>query len=207
MSLSIRPADKIKLSVIDYLITNYHGVIIGNEVMYGTTKKVVDLVALYNGEIFAIEIKSEKDNMRRLYDQLKEYARIFDYTIVFTHPKHTEDIISISNAKASIFEVIDEHFIMKCPIRRNRPLKREMIYSINTSYLKKYVPLSKIKETSNNIRTQISRKYKVDEIHQMFYEFLRLKLEQRFELYLKERGEKNYDDLSLLSAQLNIGTV
>ena len=87
MALTIRPADKIKINVIEFLIDKYPGIIIGNEVMYGTTRKVVDLLALYNGETYAIEIKSDKDNVRRLPDQLKEYALIFDHTIVFTHTK------------------------------------------------------------------------------------------------------------------------
>ena len=92
-------------------------------------------------------------------------------------------------------------------IKRNKPLKSEMIHSINTSYLKRFLPLSKTGEISNNIRSQITRKYKVDDIHQMLYGFLKLKLEERFKLYLEERGEKSYDDLTLLSAQLNLGTV
>ena len=73
--------------------------------------------------------------------------------------------------------------------------------------MKKFLPLSKTGEIANNIRSQITRKYKVDDIHQMLYGFLKLKLKERFNLYLEERGEKNYDDLTLLSAQLNLGTV
>lgn len=205
--MSIRPADKIKLSVIDYLINNYPEIIIGNEIMYGITKKVVDLVALYKDETYAIEIKSEKDNTRRLHDQLKGYARIFDYIIVVAPPKHTAEIMSLAKAKASILEILDEEIIIRTPLKKNKPLKSEMVHSINISYLKKYLPLSKTGETSDKIRSQITRKYKVDEIHQMLYDFLRLKLEERFKLYLKERGEKSYDDLSLLSAQLNLGSV
>lgn len=207
MSLLVRPADEIKLSVIDYLIKKYPEIIIGNEVMYGAAKKVVDLVALYEGQTYAIEIKSEKDNTRRLHDQLKEYARIFDYIIVVTHPKYTAEIMSLSKAKASIFEILDEEIVVKTPLKRNKPLKDEMIYSMNISFLKKYLPLNKTGETSNNIRSQIARKYKVDDVHRMLYKFLELKLEERFKLYLKERGEKNYDDLALLSAQLNLGSV
>lgn len=207
MSLLVRPADEIKLSVIDYLIKKYPEIIIGNEVMYGTAKKVVDLVALYEGQTYAIEIKSEKDNTRRLHGQLKEYARIFDYIIIVTHPKHTAEIMSLWKAKASILEILNKEIVVKTPLKRNKPLKSEMIYSINTSYLNKFLSLSKTEEIANSIRSQIARKYKVDDIHQMLYEFLKLKLEKRFKLYLKERGEKNYDDLALLSAQLNLGTV
>lgn len=207
MSLLVRPADEIKLSVIDYLIKKYPEIIIGNEVMYGTAKKVVDLVALYEGQTYAIEIKSEKDNTRRLHGQLKEYARIFDYIIIVTHPKHTAEIMSLWKAKASILEILNKEIVVKTPLKRNKPLKSEMIHSINTSYLNKFLSLSKTEEIANSIRSQIARKYKVDDIHQMLYEFLKLKLEKRFKLYLKERGEKNYDDLALLSAQLNLGTV
>ena len=207
MSLLIRPADEIKLIVIDYLIRKYPEIIIGNEVMYGTAKKVVDLLALYKGQTYAIELKSEKDDIRRLHDQLKEYARIFDYIIVVTHPKHTAEIVSLSKAKVSILEIHNEEIVVKTPLKRNKPLKSEMIHSIKTSYLKRFLPLSKTGEIANNIRSQITRKYKVDDIHQMLYGFLKLKLEERFTLYLKERGEKNYDDLTLLSAQLNLGSV
>lgn len=207
MSLLIRPADEIKLTVIDYLIKKYPKIIIGNEVMYGTAKKVVDLVALYRGQTYAIEIKSEKDNTRRLHEQLKEYARIFDYIIVVTHPKHTAEIMSLSKAKVSILEILNEDVVIKVFPKRNKPLKSEMVHSINVSYLKRFLPLGKAGETADYIRSQITRKYKVDDIHQMLYGFLKLKLEKRFALYLKERGEKNYDDLSLLSAQLNLGSV
>ncbi|WP_373705358.1 hypothetical protein [Porphyromonas loveana] len=204
MSLLIRPADKIKLSVIDYLIEQFPGVIIGGEVMYGTTKKVVDLLALYDGETYAIEIKSERDSVRRLSEQLKEYALIFDYSIVFTHPKHTSEVISLSKSKISVFEVFDDEIVMMVPFKRNVPTKSEMLHSINTSFLKRYVSSGKIRCTSNNIRSWIFRKFKRDAVHQMLYDFLRQKLASRFSLYLKERGEKSYDDLSLLSAQLNL---
>lgn len=190
MSLLVRPADEIKLSVIDYLIKKYPEIIIGNEVMYGTAKKVVDLVALYEGQTYAIEIKSEKDNTRRLHGQLKEYARIFDYIIIVTHPKHTAEIMSLWKAKASILEILNKEIVVKTPLKRNKPLKSEMIHSINTSYLKKFLSLSKTEEIANSIRSQIARKYKVDDIHQMLYEFLKLKLEKRFKLYLKERGRR-----------------
>ena len=207
MSLSVRPSDKIKLSVIDYLIEKYPGIIIGSEVMYGTTKKVVDLLALYERETYAIEIKSERDDIRRLSEQLKEYSLIFDYTIVFTHPKHTSEVVSLSKSKVSIFEIVEDEIVMKTPLKQNTPTKNEMIHSINTSFLKRYVSTDRMRDTSHNIRVWICRKYKRDIIHQILYEFLEQKLEERFSLYLKERGERSYDDLSLLSAQLNLRPV
>ena len=84
MALIIRPADIIKAKVIDYLIAQYDGVIIGDEVMYGSCRKIVDLLALYQGETFAIEIKSDKDDLRRLPVQLIEYSKIFDHAVILS---------------------------------------------------------------------------------------------------------------------------
>ena len=69
MALTIRPSDIIKAKVIDFLIEKFDGVVIGDEVMYGSNRKVVDLLALYNGETYAIEIKSVKDDLRRLPEE------------------------------------------------------------------------------------------------------------------------------------------
>ena len=205
MSLQVRPADRIKLFVIEWLIKRYPGVLIGSEVMYGTSRRMVDLLALYEGCTYAIEIKSERDSTRRLSSQLSEYALIFDYTIVFAHSKHVSKVISLSRSKVAVFEVLDDSIVQKTPLKKNRPVKREMAYSISTSFLKKYVPMSKNRCTAIDVRTRILREYTREAIHQMLYTFLKGRLTDRFNLYMKERGENSYDDLSLLSAQLKIG--
>lgn len=207
MSLLVRPADKIKLSVIDYLLKRYPDVVIGSEVMYGTSRRMVDLLALYRGETYAIEIKSERDSTRRLASQLREYALIFDYTIVFTHSKYVASVITLSKSKAAVFEVTDCEVIMRTSLKRNRPTKLEMAHSVSTSFLKAYVLKGEKQGSSHDIRTRIIRDYKREEIHQMLYDFLSERLTNRFNLYLKEREEQSYDDLSLLSAQLNVGPI
>ena len=207
MSLLVRPADKIKLSVIDYLLKQFPEVTIGSEVMYGTSRRMVDLLALYRGETYAIEIKSERDSTRRLSSQLREYALIFDYTIVFTHSKYVSSVIALSKSKAAVFEVLDNEVIMRVPLKRNRPTKLEMAHSVSTAFLKAYMFKGKKYGSSYDIRTQIIRGYKREEIHQMLYDFLSQRLTSRFRLYLKVREEQSYDDLSLLSAQLNVGPI
>ena len=73
--------------------------------MYGTSRKVVDLLVLYQGETYAIEIKSDKDNLRRLPEQLKEYSLIFDHTIVFTHSKYKKEVLSLVQQRVSVYEI------------------------------------------------------------------------------------------------------
>ena len=68
-------AEYIKASVIDWLLVRHPSVIIGNEVMYGFKRKVVDLLAIIDNKTVAIEIKSASDNLNRLQDQIFEYIK------------------------------------------------------------------------------------------------------------------------------------
>ena len=205
MALTTRPADEIKIIVIEYLIERYPGIIIGNEVMYGTSRKVVDLLVLYQGETYAIEIKSDKDNLRRLPEQLKEYSLIFDHTIVFTHSKYKKEVLSLVQRRVSVYEVLNGNINkVKSFNSANRTIKREMVYSVSSVFLRRFLPTAK-KIDSDMIRMRIIRTYNKKEIHNIFYQFLEEKMVNGFKLFLHERNERNsVDDLSLLSARLNI---
>ena len=205
MALTTRPADEIKIIVIEYLIERYPGIIIGNEVMYGTSRKVVDLLVLYQGETYAIEIKSDKDNLRRLPEQLKEYSLIFDHTIVFTHSKYKEEVLSLVQQRVSVYEVLNGNINkVKSFNSANRTIKREMVYSVSSVFLRRFLPTAK-KIDSDMIRMRIIRTYNKKEIHNIFYQFLEEKMVNGFKLFLHERnGRNSVDDLSLLSARLNI---
>lgn len=200
MVLMVRPADEVKLSAIEYFIAQYPGVLIGSEVMYGTDRRVVDLLALYEGESYAIEIKSEKDSTRRLDEQLKAYAHVFDYTLVFTHPKHLSAVLPIAKSRASIYEVLGNEKVKRTPLRRNRPTKHEMVHSMSLAFLRSRFSA----DVQEDLRMRLVRMCKWETIHQSFYDFLKQRLAARFALYMQERSDGSYDELSLLSAQLNV---
>lgn len=68
----LQSAGYIKCLFIDYLLSRSKELIIGNELMYGIKRKVVDLVVLQNKKIIAVEIKSDSDNLSRLEEQISE---------------------------------------------------------------------------------------------------------------------------------------
>ena len=65
---------------------------LGYEIMYGTSRRVVDMLAIIRGRTYAIEIKSSADNIKRLSGQIEEYQKVFDYIIVVASKKHCEEI-------------------------------------------------------------------------------------------------------------------
>lgn len=72
----LNSAEYIKCKFIDFMLSKNYELIIGNELMYGIKRKLVDLVVLKNNKIFAIEIKSNNDNLNRLKEQIEEYKKV-----------------------------------------------------------------------------------------------------------------------------------
>ena len=204
MALTIRPADILKAKVIDFLIEKLDGVVIGDEVKYGSSRKVVDLLALYRGETHAIEIKSAKDDLRRLPEQISEYSKIFDHTLVFTAIDHLPKIKQVSKAKVSIFEFGTDYTIEGGLLeKRNNVLKSEMLATMNASFIRKSLNISKFKD-SDDIRKKAMR-YTKEDIHTLLYEYFMEKCSASYNLFLEERNDRTeVDDLIILSNRLNV---
>lgn len=205
MALTIRPADIIKAKVIDFLIANYDGVIIGNEVMYGSRRKLVDLLALYQGETYAIEIKSEKDDLRRLLEQISEYAKIFDHTLIYSTKVHLSNIKKMVKNKVPVFVVDEREGVEGWRLsKKNNIQKREMLATMNSHFIRRKLNITNA-ENSDNVRIRAMR-YKKEEIHTLLYEYFLEKLSAPYDLFLTERsGKTEIDDITILSNRLNVG--
>ena len=206
MAFTIRPADIIKTKVVDFLIKKFDGVVIGDEVMFGSSRKVVDMLALYRGETYAIEIKSAKDDLRRLPEQITEYSKIFDHTVVFATIDHLLTIKQVSKAKVSIFEFdadADGSIRGRLLEKRNNIQKREMLATMKASYIRKNLNISNLKN-SDDTRKQAMR-YTKEEIHSLLYGYFMKRCSAPYKLFLEERSNKTeVDDLTILSNRLKV---
>ncbi len=191
-------AEQIKAIVIDRLLERHSDIIIGNEVMYGSKRKVVDLLAIINGKTVAIEIKSITDKLNRLQEQIEEYSKIYDRIIVVAAPSH------ITGVEKIICKNIGLYAIDKTIEKKRRSLlihkhnKMEMLYSISSSFLKRQYPQYKSLKESE-VRT-ILLKEKMDVVHQLLVSFYQYRLTEKFLLFMKDRGEQTLiDDIPTLS--------
>ena len=132
-------ADFIKCHFIDFLLSKNSKIIIGNEVMYGTKRNVVDLINIQNDKITAIEIKSNNDTLSRIYNQIEEYRKIFNYVIIVTTDKFKEKILTSTTNDIGIY-IINSDFsisLIRKPKLQKERIKLEMLYSINSKFLMK----------------------------------------------------------------------
>lgn len=204
MAFTIRPADIIKAKVIDFMIEQYDNVVIGNEVMYGSNRKIVDLLVLYKGETYAIEIKSKSDDLRRLPEQITDYSKIFDHTIVFATNEHFKKIRKVVKSKVPVCEVSEDGIVQgPLVVKKNNTLKSEMLATMNSQFIRKQLGVSNTKD-SDEVRKSAMR-LKKEEIHSLLYEYLMEKLSAPYQLFLNERNDRTeIDDISLLSNRLNV---
>ena len=196
----LRTAEPLKCQIIDYFIAQSDNIIIGNEVMYGSQRKVVDLLMLKDKSLCAIEIKGDNDNLKLLPFQMEEYSKVFDYIYLFSTKKHEKAIMEMLPNNVGFF-IIEDGIInrVKIPRKIQKHDKMEMLYSINTTFLVK----NGIKFNENSDITRLSAKRKsLLWIHSILYEFWYSRLYAPFASYVKERGEVSHlDDLLLLNGR------
>jgi transcription initiation factor IIE alpha subunit len=81
--------------------------------------------------------------------------------------------------------------------------KREMLYSISTSFLRKELGLT-AKLDSDDLREKCMR-MKKNEIHSILYKFLEQRIANSYKLFISERQEvTTIDDITILSKWLRL---
>ena len=196
-------AEKIKASVIDWLLASHDDIIIGNEVMYGSKRKVVDLLAIVNNKTLAIEIKSASDNLSRISEQIQEYSKIFDRVIIISSLSHKEGILSVIDKGICLYTIDKKITKVRRPLLCQNQDKLEMLYSISSGHLKKKYPEYKTMN-SDEIRIKLSRERKAV-VHQLLLSFYQQRLTERFQLFMSERGDFTLiDDIPTLSSLTRI---
>ena len=191
-------AENIKALVIDWLLNRHTNILIGNEVMYGSKRKVVDLLAIIDGKTIAIEIKSASDNLTRLPEQIEEYNRIFDKVVIVAAPPHISGISCIINKGVGLYSLGKTIKRIQTPLMNHKLDKLEMLNSISSAFLKKLYPQHK--NLNENEISLILSKEKKAVIHQLLISFYQNRLSERFSLFLSERGIQTLvDDIPTLS--------
>lgn len=202
----LNSAEYIKCLFIDYLISRDNNSIIGNEFMYGTKRKLVDLIIFHTKKTTAIEIKSNNDNLNRLEEQVQEYKKIFDYVIIVTTDKFKNKVIEKTSDDVGVYIIDNNLSIVKLrnPKQQRKKDKTELLYSINSRYLFKHGDYSYREYNADEIR-KIYAKKKSSHIQEVFLAYLDKKYNHRFNLFMKERGlQTHIEDLCILSSSFQI---
>jgi hypothetical protein len=196
--------DIIKARFIDYILESnpFHidSFCIGQEVMYGTNKLFADMVLITDDKLYAIEVKSRNDNLRRIENQLLNYKKIFDFVLVVTTKNHIAHIKSFSNKRIGIYLFTQEgafQEIKKAPTLQTFS-KEDALNTIPAFFLKKYFSISS-RLTADQVRL-ILMKQKKTTIKECLLSYMKSKISYKYNNFLNEKGESaHFEDISILS--------
>lgn len=168
-------ADVLKKMITSFLLSRDSDGVLGYEVMYGSSRRVADMVFISKGHSYAIEIKSEFDTTARLQNQLHEYLSLFDYILVFSAPKHINTINAILPENVGLYSIMETGVQKKRHEKINHHVKKsELLISIPSAAVKTNFSV-KGKLTSDEIRAVVMKKsYKT--IHNFFINYFKERL-------------------------------
>jgi hypothetical protein len=199
-------AEHIKSQPVGFFMANVSdNLFIGNEIMYGTKRKLIDLLILENNKLTGIEIKADNDDFRRLSEQVNESKKLFDYIIGCTTLAHLEKAKQVLPDDIGIFSV-NEKGIKKIrkPKKQKALEKTEMLFTINSNFLRKNLSSIAYNINSDEVR-QHYLKESLIKIHSLFVDYLQQKIQSKFNLFLQNRGAVTHiEDIPLLSSSLYI---
>lgn len=171
-------ANALKDMITTFLIARDTNGVIGYEVMYGSSRRVADMVFISKGHSYAIEIKSKYDSITRLEGQLQEYLTLFDYILIFSAPNHVETISSILPEYAGLYCISETGIQKKKREKINCHVqKTEMLISIPSATIKLDFSV-KGKLTSDEIRSSVL-KNSFKTIHDYFIKYYQDRLGSR----------------------------
>ncbi len=171
-------ANVLKEMITSFLLSHDNNGIIGYEVMYGSSRRVADMVFISRSHSYAIEIKSEFDSIARLKGQLQEYHTLFDYILIFSAPNHIDAINAVLPEYVGLYCINETGILRKQRQKINRHVqKSEMLISIPSATVKNDFAV-KGKLTSDEIRTVVlKRSFKT--IHDYFINYYKERLGAR----------------------------
>lgn len=168
----------LKEMITTFLLSRDNNGTIGYEVMYGSSRRVADMVFISKGHSYAIEIKSEFDTTTRLENQLQEYQSLFDYVLIFIAPKHLGAINAILPEYVGLYCISNVGIQKKRREKLNRYVQKfEMLISIPSAAVKNKFSI-KGKLTSDEIRS-VAMKKSYKSIHDYFINYYIEKLSAR----------------------------
>lgn len=199
---NINSAEYIKCKVIDFILSTNSNVMIGNEIMYGTERRLVDLVLLNDNRVTAIEIKSDNDSLKRIKEQIIEYKKNFNYVVLVITEKHLAKTVELTSKDIGIYLIKNDSSIsiIRLPKLQKGNDKREILYSINSRYLRSIKNSDQKTDSADELRSNLEKRG-ITILQNIFYKYLISKISPRFKLFLSEKGESTHiEDLSILSS-------
>lgn len=180
-----------------------------NEMNLAGKTRRVDLGYISDGEIVAIEVKSDKDSLYRLTGQIEEYRKYFDRIVLAIAPKFVNEVRDTINSDIAIWAVYKNSIKVIRRGRLNRDVnkksylelmtKREIttlakMIGLKTNNIAMYELKQEVLEKADKISKKNLKAVLLDGLHKRF-----ALPSNRFVSRVRAQGVVSTNDVPLLS--------
>ena len=203
----LKEADVIKVRLIRWLQHhNDSDLVLGNEVLYSTRQRRADLLMIKNQLLYAIEIKSEKDKVDRLDEQLEDYLSTFDFVYLVSTQKIKRNLKQALPKNVGFISIDHNNICVQKKAKRiKRHNKRNLAEFLDRSTILKLLPSKNIARTSIfDLRDMLCQYVSGDIIHTKSVEKLYERYKRLYELFLFDtlENEVTVEDLRSLTGNI-----
>lgn len=200
-------ANTIKLEFIKWLLKKEKDIILGNEVLFSIYQKRADLLMIKKNKTYAYEIKSDRDNLKDIQEQLSEYLSSFDYTTLIITPKFEKNILNSIDNKIGIY-VIDNNKIriLKRPLMSRKQDKNNLLQFLHKNELTKLLNKKGLSKYSVfDLRKIALKEIPIKLIKELSTKVLYLRYSNLFNLFVFDTKGENItiDDLKSLTGNIS----
>jgi len=205
-----KEAEYIKTILIEKIFRKFgkKEVFLGTEIPFLSSKRKVDILAIYRKSSYAFEIKSKKDSLRKLPDQLTDYLKVFDYVNVVLDQKFIDStILHFLPSSVGIISFIRN--TNKLLIIRKAKINKK----VSKEFLTKFVNISDVKKLffkqnhfdPINKERYLKNKFTKQKLKELVLYLIKQRYSSRYHRFLEETSYRiHIEDLEYLTKDFDI---
>ncbi len=178
---------------------------IGTEVLFSKNKRKADLIVISN-VLYAFEIKSDRDSIKKFYHQLPDYLRSFPEFSVITTKKYLNQIKKITPASTGLILFESGEFQIKRPAKRKIKLSKDdlLMFLSKEDLIHRFKTKNARTISTQALRNRVSRKIPTTQIYLTALAILKKRYRDLFNLFMRDTdGIIVRDDLKGLTGKIN----
>lgn len=194
-------ANQMKVRLIDFLLNNTESELIASEVSFYQGYRKADLVQLSDSAVTAYEIKSDKDNLVSLSEQMEDYLNTFSFCYLVVAEKHLESARKILPTKVGLIVISDQVVsLVRKPKENKRLSKHSLALALPSQKLLSITRELKVPSIYDR-RAYVEKATPLESLKEYFYKVLIDRYHGRYINFLSDRGERtSLSDLYYLQA-------
>jgi hypothetical protein len=184
-------ANQIKIRLIDQILNTSDANLIASEASFYHGYRKADLLSLKNDRITAYEIKSDKDNLKQLSEQIIDYSSTFSYCYLVTTQRHLQNARQLIPNKVGLILVSQSEIsVIRKPLENRRLSKHSLVLGLSQKLITDLVDSKRQKLSIYEKREYLEQNVPLTILKRGFISSVFEKYQPKYLNFLFDRGQR-----------------